>query len=109
MCQVIVQVPAEHGERVLELARRFDGINLSRLAGTDGGGRELAVVLVHVSNASVGPFVDALEAVPEPRISMIPVRLPSLLAQPMRTWANRICGFMRVSGSTNQRRIRAAP
>ena len=72
MRQVIVQVPAEHGGHVLELARRFEGINLSRVAGTDGQGRQLAVVLVHLSNASVGPFVDALEAVPEPRISMIP-------------------------------------
>ena len=78
MRQVIVQVPAEHGERVLELARRFDGINLSRLAATDGGGRELAVVLAHLSNASVGPFVDALEVVPEPRISMIPAGVLAL-------------------------------
>lgn len=72
MRQIIVQVPLDQGQRVLEIAQRFEGINMVRVGGTTASGTEAELVIVHVSNAQVGPLVDALEQVPQLHISFIP-------------------------------------
>lgn len=67
-----VQVPGGDGDRVVDIARRHEAVNVARVRGTDADGREIALVLLHVSNAEVGPLLDALDVVPELRISMLP-------------------------------------
>jgi uncharacterized hydrophobic protein (TIGR00271 family) len=70
--QLLVQVPADAGARVMALAGRFEAVNVACLGGTGPDGAAVAVVLLHVSNAVVGPLLDALEALPELRVSMLP-------------------------------------
>lgn len=72
MRQVMVQVPEGHGDEVVAIARRHEAVNVAHVRGVDADGCAIALVVLHVSNAAVGPLTDALEFVPELRVSMLP-------------------------------------
>ncbi len=72
MRQLLVQVPPGHGEGVAETASRCGGSILSRWRACDQWGDPIDLVIVHLPNAQVGPFVDALDPVPEPRLALAP-------------------------------------
>lgn len=72
MRQVIVQVPAEHGRRVLEIAGAHDALNVSRLTARNSDDAATAVVVLHVSNSAVGPLVEALDELPALHVSLLP-------------------------------------
>lgn len=71
MRQLIVQVPRGQGARVVELAERLEGKNLARLESKGPGGPS-ELVFVHLSNRRVEALFEALEGVPDVRISFAP-------------------------------------
>ena len=62
MRQLFIQVPRGCGEQVLSLAQKHQGENLSTLQarGPDG---DQDLVLVHVNNGAVGPFLADVQAI----------------------------------------------
>lgn len=71
MRQLLVQVPKGQGERVLERAKSYQGVNLALFEGrgTDG---PLELVFVHVANRQVEGLLDDLEAIPELHVTLVP-------------------------------------
>jgi hypothetical protein len=69
--QLLVQVPRGHGSAVLDIATEHQGLNVAvfEASGTDG---LLAVAIVHVSNARVDGLLDALQALPDVRVTLLP-------------------------------------
>lgn len=82
MRQLTIQVPAGHGQRVLQLAQKHDGNHLSLSTATGPSGT-LEKVAALLPNGKVGLFLEAIEReLPQADISLAPsavlsVRLPS--------------------------------
>lgn len=69
----MVEVPRDRAARAVDIARRHDAVNISRLDGSDADGRAVALVIAHVSNDALGPLVSELEDVDDLRVSLLPV------------------------------------
>jgi uncharacterized hydrophobic protein (TIGR00271 family) len=69
--QLMIQVARGHGAQVLQEAQKFDALNATLLEGR-GPDESLDMVLLSVSNARVGPLLDALEALPSLRATFAP-------------------------------------
>lgn len=82
MRQLFVQVPRGQGAKVARAATDFDALNVAAFGADDAGGAPLDVVMVHLSNGSVGPFLDRLEKVPELRVSFMPQGVVALKPPP---------------------------
>jgi uncharacterized hydrophobic protein (TIGR00271 family) len=69
--QLLVQVPRGEGERVLELARKHEAMNVASVpaAGLDG---PADLVLLHVSNGRVGPLIEDLQQLPDLHVTLPP-------------------------------------
>ncbi len=72
MRQLFVQVPRGRGPEVAETAEDFGALNVAAFSADDAGGAPLDVVMLHLSNGNVGPFLDRLERVPELRVAFLP-------------------------------------
>ena len=72
MRQLFIQVPRGCGEQVLSLAQKHQGENLSTLQarGPDG---DQDLVLVHVNNGAVGPFLSDVQAIDGACATLLPV------------------------------------
>ena len=71
MRQLLIQVPSGKGDRVLEIAKDYGGVNLLLLEGVSDRG-SVDAVTVHLDNYQVEPFLSQLESIPEVHISLIP-------------------------------------
>ena len=71
MRQLLIQVPSGKGDRVLEIAKDYGGVNLLLLEGVSDRG-SVDAVTVHLDNYQVEPFLNELESIPEVHISLIP-------------------------------------
>ena len=71
MRQLLLQVPHGYGAKAMEIARAFNSRNLACFQATNDHGT-LDMVTVHVSNGSVEGILDALEELPELRVTLIP-------------------------------------
>ena len=71
MRQLLIQVPSGKGDRVLEIAKDYGGVNLLLLEGVSDRG-SVDAVTVHLDNYQVEPFLNELESIPQVHISLIP-------------------------------------
>ncbi len=71
MRQLLIQVPRPCGQRVIEMAQACQGVNLAQIKATDPDG-EIDLILVHISNSRVEPFLGKLEEIPDTQISFFP-------------------------------------
>lgn len=71
MRQLMVRVPHGAGARVLEIAGRHQAVNASRWDAAGGDGERCEMVLVHLPNERLGPFADAVEALPDVHMSLV--------------------------------------
>jgi uncharacterized hydrophobic protein (TIGR00271 family) len=71
MRQLMVRVPQGEGGKVLDIAARHDAVNVSRWEAAGAGEERYEMVLVHLPNELVGPFADALEALPDVHLSFL--------------------------------------
>ncbi len=71
MRQLIIQVPREQGQKVLDIAKSVDGVNLAQFE-AKGSEEFIDVVLVHVSNQHVEKLLAKLENLPKVHITLIP-------------------------------------
>jgi len=68
---LLIQVPQGKGDKVLELAGQYDGMNLATFEaqGKDG---PVDLAIVHVSNDKVELLLDELQQLPELHVTLIP-------------------------------------
>lgn len=71
MRQLLIQVPYGKGDEVLEHARSSEAIATAQMEADSEEGR-LDVVIVHLSNRRVSSFLEAIEPLPELRVSFFP-------------------------------------
>ncbi|MDT8307724.1 MAG: TIGR00341 family protein, partial [Anaerolineae bacterium] len=71
MRQLLVQVPPDEADRVLELASRHDALNSLILPARDRSGN-WAYVVIHVANSAVGPLLDELEQLSQLHVTLAP-------------------------------------
>lgn len=71
MRQLLVQVPRGCGKEVLEIAKKYDGANLSQFEATGSDGA-IDLVIVHVSNGKVEGLLADLESIPQLQVTLIP-------------------------------------
>ena len=67
MRQLLIKVPRGRGADVLREAESFDALNTARLEADDGD-----LVLLHLSNGEVTPFLQRLEPIPDLHASFFP-------------------------------------
>ncbi len=72
MRQVFVHVPHGQGEEVLRSAEACRGINLSMSDAQGTGGKQLDLVVVHLPNKNVGPFLSSIESIDDLHASVLP-------------------------------------
>jgi hypothetical protein len=68
---LLIQVPQGKGEKVLELAGQYDGMNLATF-GAQGKDGPVDLANVHVSNDKVELLLDELQQLPELNVTVIP-------------------------------------
>lgn len=71
MRRIMVQAPEGRGQEVLRLAREHDAEGLAVVAGHDGD-EALDLVYVHLPNAEVGDFLEAMDGVEGARSVLMP-------------------------------------
>ena len=71
MRQLLVQVPKRHGERIIELAEKYEPVNTSRFTVITPQGTQ-CVVILHIPNRAVGGLLDDLSVIPEGQITLDP-------------------------------------
>lgn len=71
MRQLFVQVPRGRGSAVLDIAAEHQGANLAAIEGSGPDG-PVDIAIVHVSNTRVEGLLDALQALPDLRVTLIP-------------------------------------
>jgi len=71
MRQLFVKAPKGKGEQVLSLANEYKAINPVQMAAQDQDGA-WDFVIVQVSNARVGPFLNGLESLPDMHVTLAP-------------------------------------
>lgn len=71
MRQLIIQVPRGKGKEVLEIAKNNEGVNLAKFQ-ADGAEEPVDIVIAHINNSKVEPFIDELESISDVRISFAP-------------------------------------
>ena len=81
MRQLLIQVPSGFGDRVLEIAKDCEGVNLLLLQGVSDRG-SVDAVTVHLDNYQVEAFLKQLESIPEVHISLIPREVMALEPPP---------------------------
>ena len=72
MRQLTIHVPRGGGTRVVEHAQSYEAVNVAVSQATDGRGQPLDVVSLSVSNARVGPLLEAVQRESEPHITFSP-------------------------------------
>lgn len=70
MRQLLIQAPSGSGKTVLQKAQACQGTNLAQWQTT--GDTPHDIVLVHVSNQRVEPLLEALQDLPELRVTLLP-------------------------------------
>lgn len=75
---LVVQVPRGEGERVLELARRYEASVVSMTQALDEHGASVDVTMLHLSNARVGPLLSHLEMIQSFKVSLLPTGVLTL-------------------------------
>jgi uncharacterized hydrophobic protein (TIGR00271 family) len=63
---------------VLDIAYRHDGVNLVQIEGSGRDGDPADIVIAHLPNAEVGPFIASVEDVPELTINLLPIGVLTL-------------------------------
>lgn len=76
MRQLLIQVPCGCGEIVRQQAKACQGTNMAQWQAT--GDETLDMVLVHVSNQRVEPLLEALQALPDLKITLLPTGVMAL-------------------------------
>jgi uncharacterized hydrophobic protein (TIGR00271 family) len=71
MRQVMVRVPQGVGGKVLEVAARCEAVSLACWGAAGQGGARCEMVIVHLPNERMGPFADALEALPDVHLAYL--------------------------------------
>lgn len=71
MRQLLIQVPEGKGQKILDIAHKYNGSNLSILKSTAKGGPE-DIVIVHISNSKVEGFLSEIQDIPDLQITLIP-------------------------------------
>ena len=69
---LIVQVPQGNGAQVLEAAGKHDAVNSGTFESQGLDGEAIDQVVLHLPNAQVGPFMAALDPLPDARIALLP-------------------------------------
>lgn len=71
MRQLLVQVPQEFGEAVLEIAKNYEGMNLARFE-TVGDKGQMDLIIAHISNRKIEGFIKEVDEFPELHVTLIP-------------------------------------
>lgn len=80
MRQVAFQIPPGQVERAMKIAEQYEAINVSRLPARGLNGKDHELVLLHVSNARVGPLIGDLQDISSLNVSFLPN--PALALRP---------------------------
>ena len=70
MRQLHIEVPSSAADDAVRRARAHDGINLWHVATESED--DVALVVAHLPNDKVGPFIQSLEGVDDVRITLLP-------------------------------------
>ncbi|MEB3358444.1 MAG: DUF389 domain-containing protein [Synechococcales bacterium] len=81
MRQLWIQVPKGEGDRVIDVAKTYKGVNLAQLEAMSGGDR-IDIVLVHVTNSRVEGFLADLEAIDNLHVNLFPEGVIALRPPP---------------------------
>lgn len=81
MRQLVAFVPAENGQRALDIAKTCGGINLLRVAGA-GADTSMDAVWIHVENDKVDALVSRLQEIPDLRLTLLPTGVIALTPPP---------------------------
>ena len=71
MRQLLIQVPRGYGDRVISIAKQWDGANLAQFEAMGSEGL-IDVAIVHVSNRQVEGLLEDLQALPKLQVTLIP-------------------------------------
>lgn len=71
MRQLLIQVPRNCGQRVLEIAQACQGVNLAQIPATNPQG-EVDLIIVYISNSQIEPFLGQLQEISNVHISFFP-------------------------------------
>lgn len=72
------------GSDIVGAARRHNGVNLSLVEGSGPDGTPADIIIAHLPNARVGPFIESIESYPDARISLMPSGVLTLMPPPSR-------------------------
>lgn len=79
---LILQVPRGEGDRVFNAVRSHRGTNSSATQSSDMHGNAIDQVIVHLPNNQVGPFMAAIEAIPDLQVALLPSGIVTLQPPP---------------------------
>jgi uncharacterized hydrophobic protein (TIGR00271 family) len=79
MRQVLVQVPLGVGDDVVVALQRHNATNVSRFAGHDAEGEDADIIIAHLTNAEVGPFIGEVDSIDKLRLNLIPAGVLTLM------------------------------
>ncbi|MFP5271945.1 DUF389 domain-containing protein [Coleofasciculus sp.] len=71
MRQLLIQVPRGQGDKVLDMAKAHQGMNLARFEASDTEG-QLDFVIAYVPNRQVEGFLEALDTLPDLHVTLVP-------------------------------------
>ncbi|WPP52714.1 DUF389 domain-containing protein [Catalinimonas niigatensis] len=81
MRQLIFQVPRGQGEQVLEVAKTYKGVHLSRFEAKNES-EPVEIAIVHIANSRVEDLLQELESVPDLQVSLFPQGVITLKPPP---------------------------
>lgn len=81
MRQLQIQVPQGHGKQIVEMAKKYDAINLMHFEANDSQ-NPVDVVFMHVSNHKIEGLLEDLEPIPDVHINLFPRGVMALKPPP---------------------------
>jgi len=81
MRQLWIQVPKGEGDRVIDVAKTYKGVNLAQLEAVSEGDR-VDIVLVHITNSRVEGFLSDLEVIENLHVNLFPEGMMALRPPP---------------------------
>ncbi|HMQ51859.1 MAG TPA: DUF389 domain-containing protein [Anaerolineae bacterium] len=82
MRQLLIQVPEQHAQAVLDVAKACHGVNLAQFPITNGGEGSTILTIIHVSNSQVENVLASLQTVPDLHITLTPRGVITLYPPP---------------------------
>lgn len=71
MRPLIIQVPKGNGNKVVEIAKKYEGKNISQMSGR-GTEQEQDIVFSYISNRRVEKYIEELSEIPEIQLTLFP-------------------------------------